>query len=462
MTIVQLGQAILQVKFRQSDWHFRAELHKQIQWAILDVVGRCFQAELETEVTRALGREPYQRRKQAAFGSSNGQCGRCHTRDRRKFSRNGHYIRYLETIWGRIKIRMPQVRCECGGAVQIPFQTVIPYQRFWDDVAAQIRAWYGHGMSLRQVKMELDAQLATSVGLRKLNEAVIAIAHLTPDCLQQWEEIPPVVRVDGIWIKLMEPMGETRKDRLGRTRQVKTGVSRPILVAQGVWPALKRREILAWLVEQDEGLESWQHLFEQLFRLGVRPEKGVRLLVGDGSRGLRAAWQANWWVVPFQRCIFHKLRNIRRVLVTPDNIAAGQVRDYKWRLIRQAARIWQAIEEKDARLNFQQLAAAWQESQPQALATLERDFELTLSFYPVQAQARSQGQDWPAEALRTTSPLEREFRSDRRRLRPSVLFHSRRGLLAAYAQKQMRKNARRKGIFLDQHQRYLESQLAIS
>lgn len=357
---------------------------------------------------------------------------------------------------------MPQVKCACGGAVQIPFQTLIPYQRFWDDVTAQIRAWYGHGMSLRQAKMELDAQLATSVGLRKLNEAVIAIAHLAPDSVQQWEEVPPVVCVDGIWIKLMEPTGEARKDRLGRTRQVKTGHSQPILVAQGVWPGLKRREILAWSLEKDEGLESWQHLFEQLFRLGVRPEKGVRLLVGDGSKGLQAAWQANWWMVPFQRCIFHKLHNIRRDLVVPENIPVGQKRDYKWRLIRQAARIWQAPEEKDARLNYQQIAAAWKEHQPQALITLERDFEQTIAFYQVQAQARSQGQDWPAETLRTTSPLEREFRSDRRRLRPSVLFHSRRGLLAAYTQKQMRKNALRKGIFLNQHQRYLESKLAIS
>lgn len=462
MAIVQLGQVILQVRNRGNGWQYRSDLGQQIGGIIRYVVGGCFREALETEVTKALGRKLYQRREQAIFGPSNGQCGRCHTRDRRKFSRNGHYTRYLDTNWGRIRIGMPQVRCECGGAVQIPYQAIIPYQRFWDDVSAQIRAWYGQGLSLRQAKAELDAQLATSVGLRKLNEEVLAIAHLAPHAVQEQEEIPPVVRVDGIWIKLMEPTGEERKDRLGRCRQVKTGASHPILVAQGVWPALKRSEILAWLLEKDESLESWQHLFEHLFRMGVRPEKGVHLLVGDGSKGLQAAWQANWWQVPFQRCIFHKLKNIRRDLVVPENIASGQVRDYKWCLIRQAARIWQAPGEKDARLKAHQIADAWQESQLQALATLERDFEHTLSFYPVQSWARSQGQDWPAEALRTTSPLEREFRSDRRRLRTSVLFHSHRGLLAAYTQVQMRKNARRKGLFLNEHQLELEHRLAIS
>jgi transposase-like protein len=462
MAIVQVGSVILQVGNQQSGWQYRARMRQQMQWIIIDVVGRCFREALEAEVTRALGRKPYQRRKQAVFGASNGQCGRCHTRDRRKFSRNGHYTRYLNTSWGRIRIQMPQVRCECGGAVRVPFQAVIPYQRFWDDVSAQVRAWYGQGLSLRQAKAELDAQLATSVGLRKLNEEVLAIAHLAPHSVQEREEIPPVVRVDGVWVKLMEPTGEERKDRLGRCRQVKTGVARPILVAQGVWPALRHSEILAWLLEKDEGLESWQHLLEYLFRQGVRPQQGVHLLVGDGSSGLQAAWQSNWWRVPFQRCTFHKLRNIRRDLVVPENIARGQARDYKWRLIRKVARIWQAPAEKDARLRLRQIAASWQETQPQALATLERDFEHTITFYHVQSQAHSQGQDWPAKALRTTSPLEREFRSDRRRLRPSVLFHSHRGLLAAYTQQQMRKNARRNGISSNQHQRNLEYQLAIS
>jgi len=78
---------------RQEDKHgFRG--------IIRDVVGRCFRWVLEREVTEALGRKLYQRHEQAVFGPSNGQCGRCHTRDRRKFSRNGHYTRYLDTNWG--------------------------------------------------------------------------------------------------------------------------------------------------------------------------------------------------------------------------------------------------------------------------------------------------------------------------------------------------------------------------
>ena len=96
------------------------------------------------------------------------------------------------------------------------------------------------------------------------------------------------------------------------------------------------------------------------------------------------------------------------------------------------------------------------------MATLLRDFDQTISFYAVQAQALRRSQVWPAKALRTTSPLEREIRSDRQRLRQSVLFHSYRGWQAIYGQIQLRKIARRKGVFLDIHQRDLERQLAVS
>ncbi len=462
MAIVKVGDVNVQVPGRQSGWHYREGLRQQIRWILIYVVEQCFQEVLESEVTRALGRKPYQRRRQAAFGPSNGECGRCHQRDRRKFSRNGHYTRRLDTVWGRIMLRMPQVRCDCGGAVQIPYQVVLPYQRFWEDVSAQVRERYGQGLSLRQIKAELDRLLVTSVGLRKLNEAVIPIARLAPRSTQNRVEVPPVLRLDGVWIKLMEPTDEEQIDALGRCRQVKTGASRPILVAQGVWPSQGRTEILAWQLEQDEGLESWTRLLEHLDRLGIRPERGLRLLVGDGSPGLRAAWQANWWLVPFQRCIFHKLRNVRRDLVTPKNVASDQISDFKWRLVRQAAQIWQEPAEKDARLRLGRIAAAWQKTQPQALATLQRDFELTIAFYAVQAQARLAGQDWPVQALRTTSPLERTFREDRRRLDRSVVFHSRQGWLAAYTQIQMRKNDRRAGKYISQHRLALESRLAIS
>ena len=463
MTIVRLGSPILQVPREQNRRKYLEKLWVQIEGLIVYMVERCISEALETEVSRALGRRAYQPCEQAAFGSSEAHCGRCRSRDRRRFQRNGHYPRFLDTHWGRVSIGMPQVICRCGGAVCIDFQLLRPYQRMWDDLEGQIRERCGQGLSLRQTKAELDGLLASSVGLRKLNEVVHMLAHLAPG-QQETErtDIPPVVRLDGLWIKMMEATGEEKEDRLGRLRVVKTGVSRPILVAQGVWPAIGRQEILTWLLEQDEGTQSWQNLLDHLYRLGIVAHNGLQLLIGDGSPGLQSAWQTRFWEVPFQRCIFHKLRNVRRDLIAPADLEQGKISTFKWHQVRRTARIWQAPSEHDAYLRLRQLTQSWQHEQPQALATLLRDFEQTISFYAVQAQALRHGQVWPAKALRTTSQLEREFRSDRRRLRQSVLFHSHQGWQAIYGQIQLRKIARRNGVFLDLHQRDLERQLAVS
>lgn len=463
MTIVRLGSPNVQVPREADRRSYLEKLWWQIEKLVMYVIERCIHEALETEVRRALGRRTYQRCEQAAFGSNGAFCRRCRSRDRRRFQRNGHYRRYLDTHWGRIGIDMPQVKCHCGGAVWIGFQTLQPYQRMWDDLEGQIRERCGQGLSLRQTKAELDGLLASSVGLRKLNEVVQAMAYLAPD--QQGAErthSPPVVRLDGLWIKFMELTGEVAKDRSGRLRAVKTGASRPILVAQGVWPQTGRQEILAWRLERDEGTQSWLNMLDHLEHLGIGPHNGLQLLIGDGSLGLHSAWQALFWQVPFQRCIFHKLRNIRRDLIAPEDLHPNQVSAFKWRQTRRAAHIWRATSEHDARLRLRKLAHSWLEEQPLARATLLRDFDKTIAFYQVQAQALHSGQVWPAKALRTTSPLEREFRSDRKRLRQSVLFHSHRGWRAIYGQIQLRKNARRKGVPLDQHQRCLERHLAIS
>ena len=85
----------------------------------------------------------------------------------------------------------------------------------------------------------------------------------------------------------------------------------------------------------------------------------------------------------------------------------------------------------------------WEERQPVAVATLRRDFEDTLAFYQVQAAAALRGEVWPARRLRTTSPLEREFRASRRRLAGAVIFHSPSGLAAVFHQLLTRRAAHR-------------------
>ena len=367
---------------------------------MLHVVERCIEEALEAEVTELLEREWYERRRPPGQRRVPARCNRCGSQDPQDFRRDGHYLRYLDTSWGRLRISVPQVECICEGTVKVPFQTLRSRQRIWDDLEGEIRERCGWGMSLRWIKEWLDAKLSSSVGLRTLNERVRQIAGLVSGWQHEvLEEVPPVVRVDGIWVTLMVPTGEVKKDRLGRRRPVKQAQKVPILIAQGVWPTSGRQE--------DE--ESWELLLTQMYERGICPERGLCLLVGDGSAGLREARQTVYWDVLFQRCIFHKLRNIWRDIVVPEGLEGRTARAYKRRFIHSAARVWQAPDVVEARRRQRRFCKKWEEQQPAAVATMRRDFEDTVTFYQVQAAAALRGEVWPARRLRTTSALSRKF-----------------------------------------------------
>jgi transposase-like protein len=461
MAIVHFGKLRLQVEGKGTRREFIERLIEQIEEQVRRLVLRCIEEALEAEVDALLKRGWYERRRRKRKRRSRAQCKQCGSQDPQDFRRDGHYARYLDTSWGRLRINVPQLECVCEGWVQMPYKTLRLRQRIWDDLEGEIRERSGCGMSLRWIKEWVDARLGSSVGLRTLNRCVREMAELVhPWQEQRVDAVPPVVRVDGIWVTVMMPTGEVREDRLGRQRPVKRAHKMPVLVAQGVWPASGRQEVVAWVLGRAEDEASWEALLTQMWERGIEPKRGFCLLVGDGAAGLEAARRTVYWDVAFQRCVFHKLRNIWRDILPPEGLEGKAARAYKRRFIRSAARIWQAPDEKQARRRQSQFSRKWESEQPVAIATLQRDFDATLTFYRVQTQAAQRGQFWPARQLRTNSPLEREFRTCRRRFKSAVLFHSPAGLAATLHQWIVRRAASRTAVLPRHWHRSLERALA--
>ena len=434
MTIVPVGKLILQV----PDWDERSyvtELCREFQGQIRMVVERSMDELLKGQVDQLLERDMHVRRKRNKKRKVKERCSRCLSHERQKFRRNGHYQRKLKTQWGKLQLNIPQVKCACGGNVKLCFHEFRPGQRIWDDFSAKVCVTYGLGLSYRQIKLEWDEIFGSSVGLGTLNRRVLA-ASPQGSLLQvlKKDEVPPIVRLDGIWFTVMFQTGETKADSSGRKRAVKSAKKVPVLAAQGVWPQTGKSVLLAWMLAEGEDHDSWQTFLERLYHMGITPENGLRLLVADGSEGFRSAYESRYWMVPFQRCVFHKLRNIIQAIHTPAGLNRQAAKEYRSPIIHQAAQIWQAEDEKSARLRYQAFCNQWQSLQSKAVDTLKRDFDQTLAFYAVQEQAAALGQFWPAYTLRTTSPLERMFREFRRRYRNALLFHSPAGAIAATAQ----------------------------
>lgn len=397
----------------------------ELRQAFASQVTRLLEDQLEEEVDTWLYRGHYERREQVRR-CSQARCQKCGTHQAKQFMRNGYRERTMATQIGVIRYRFPRVKCECGGSVRIPFSLVKPYQQIWDDVVAQVHRWADLGLSLRQMQTEIGEQYDTQVGLRTLNQMVQDVKQ---PCAISLSSVPPVVMLDAIWVTLLRPTGRTQTDTLNRHREVKKKQKVCVLIALGLYPQSGRWGILGWHVAPSESKDAWQDLLVPLETRGLYRERGVELFIHDGGTGLRAALDYLYPHIPHQRCAFHKLRNLWHSISVPEGLSKQQRLDYKLQLLQPIQAIFYAEDEAEAQRLRDNFICLFESSQPELVATLQRDWHETVAFFKVLKHFP----DWQRTALRTTSLLERVNRMLRRLFRPKGAFHSLEGLLATIA-----------------------------
>ena len=79
---------------------------------------------------------------------------------------------------------------------------------------------------------------------------------------------------------------------------------------------------------------------------------------------------------------------------------------------------------------YLKVVRTYRHSQPEAVATLRRDFRLTITYYELEKEFPT----WERKYLRTTSRLERFNRRLRRRIRAANAYHSVTGVNAMTTQ----------------------------
>jgi len=248
-------------------------------------------------------------------------------------------------------------------------------------------------------------------------EALLAQVHREPI-----SEVPAVVRFDGIWLSMQTQQDSLYEDRRKRKRHRTRGKRMVVLVALGLWTdGSGKRQILDWEVAEQEDQAAWERLVQRLWERGVKLETGLQAIVRDGSEGLEQALDYIYGsALVQQRCIFHKLRNV-------SDKCIGLDREGKKQFLEQAAAVYQAMSASEARARLATFAERWRATQPQAVATFEREFEQTIRYYSLEGMAR--------EVVRTTSVLERTNRELRRKFRQVGCFSSPRGTeVAVYIQ----------------------------
>ena len=174
-----------------------------------------------------------------------------------------------------------------------------------------------------------------------------------------------------------------------------------VLVAIGINPE-GRRELLGVSVSLSEAEVYWRDFFQSLVKRGL---VGVNLFISDNHAGLKAAREAVFPSVPWQRCQFHLAQN-----------AQGYAPNLGMRVeIAQAMRdIFNSPSPVHAQTMLKQIAEKYAKSAPKFVAWLE---ENVVQGFTVYLFPRAH---W--KKLRTSNIVERVNREIKRRTRVAVLF----------------------------------------
>lgn len=306
----------------------------------------------------------------------------------RRGQANGFKPKTVETRVGPLALRVPQTR-----GVEFYPTALEKGQRSERALKLAIAEMYVQGVTTRKVTAVMEQLCGLEVTSTQVSRAVQALdTELT-----QWRERPlgeiPYVLVDA------------------RYENVRVGgvvVSCALLVAVGITPEGKRT-ILGVSVSLSEAEVHWR---EFLAGLQARGLHGVKLIVSDDHAGLKAARQARFPGVKWQRCQFHLAQNLLDYIPPslPQEEVSAELRG-----------VFNAPNRAEADRLLDLMVKKYAQTAPRMAAWLEDSVPegLTVFDFPVAHRRR----------LRTNNMPERLNREIKRRTRVATLFPNEASLL---------------------------------
>jgi hypothetical protein len=182
--------------------------------------------------------------------------------------------------------------------------------------------------------------------------------------------------VDGVWVTILYPTGETWTDRSGHERQQVRGEERVIVAVLAVWPD-GRHHLIHYEVAPNESTERWSAVCQHLVTRGLEPQ-AVQVVVSDGTKGLLEALGTYLPKVTLQRCTVHKVRGFEGYLSYQDlpstDLPSGQpltpeeARQQRWHMVKtEALAIFEAPTQTEAEQRLADFVAQSQPLEPAAV-----------------------------------------------------------------------------------------------
>jgi putative transposase len=266
---------------------------------------------MESEVTDLLGVDRHERSEQ------------------RSGYRNGSKRRRLKTRVGELELSVPQVR-DCD-----PYHPSVfgKWQRSERALLVACGEMYFQGVSTRNVRQVLESMCQGEISAMTVSRVAQELDEKlsTFRCRRLDETAWPYLMIDARYEKVRVE---------GRV------ISQAVLVVVG-FTSQGRREVLHWAVGDSESEQSWGEVFRVLKDRGL---KGVKLVVSDAHRGIRAALARHFQGTAWQRCRVHFKRELAR------RVSYKQLKE----LMSEVASVFAPWERVECLRRGEEMACKWQ------------------------------------------------------------------------------------------------------
>jgi putative transposase len=309
--------------------------------------------------------------------------------DQRRGYANGYKPKAVDTRIGKLNVDVPQVR----GDVNFYPSALERGCRSERALKLAIAEMYVKGISTRRVTDVLEKMC----GLDISSTQVSRVAKLLDEQLEKWRsrllrEYPYLV-LDAHYEKV---------------RKNGSVVSCAVFTAIGI-DTEGRREILGVSVSLSEAEIHWRGFLKSLKKRGL---SGVKFVSSDDHDGLKAALNAEFTGVIWQRCQCHLQRNAVKYVpkVSMRSGVAEDLRD-----------VFNAKNSICAKERLQQCVEKYSKSSPRLAEWIEENIPEGLAVFALPVKHRKR--------MRTTNMLERLHEEIKRRTRVARLFPNEASLL---------------------------------
>ncbi|MDB4561727.1 IS256 family transposase, partial [bacterium] len=325
---------------------------------------------MRLERSEYIGAEPYER-----------------TEQRRSYS-NGFKDKTVDSRLGKLALKVPQTRD--GDFYPSALERGERSERALKLAVAEM---YVQGVSTRKVA-KITSELC---GLDVTSTQVSRAAKLLDDELEAWRN-RPIEEIEYLIV-------DARYEKVRVSGSVRDCA---VLIAIGIQPS-GHRSVLGVSVSLSEAEVHWRKFLSSLKKRGIH---GVKLIVSDAHEGIKAARQATFAGVPWQRCQFHLAQNAMHH--TPKVEMRKQVAD-------DIRNIFNATDANHAQEELVRFVDRYQETAPKLAAWAEANIAEGLAIFCIPSEHRKR--------MRTTNMLERQNRELKRRTRVATLFPNEASLL---------------------------------